>query len=219
MKTRVTNTSVAALLAASVALTGGLLAAPAAQADTSYNLPSETQRATMGDGTVVTFHRIHEKAVVNPSMGGTPLHRNAFVSGKFTVSLSEKAKKIEIRPGYIVGCQVNPGGFTGDTSGGVDETGAFDGAKAGGSVTLGPGQAVAYYLVDAEKADDFGNEKHEKKISYKKTNRGSLSYMNSQLSMRGCGGYAQARSFATILVETKKAMQYMSFYGRPFSLG
>ncbi|HNP55680.1 MAG TPA: MspA family porin [Gordonia sp. (in: high G+C Gram-positive bacteria)] len=223
MNTPVKHTPAVALVVATAAAAAGALLVPAtANADTHYNLPSETQSATMGDGTVVTFKRIRERATVNPSLGGTPLHRNAWVSGKFAVTLSKEAKKFEIRPGYLVGCQVNIGGATGEGGAGIasaDEGVAFDGAEVGGSLTLGPGQAQAYYLVDAEKADDFGAEKHDRKITYKKTKRGTLTYTNSQLSLRGCGGYAQARSFATIVVETKKATQYRSFYGRPFSLG
>ena len=33
----------------------------------------------MGDGTVVTVARSGERATINPSMGGTPLHRNVWV--------------------------------------------------------------------------------------------------------------------------------------------
>ncbi|GAB08772.1 hypothetical protein GOARA_021_00090 [Gordonia araii NBRC 100433] len=214
------KTAMVALATAGALAGAGLTqtAAPAA-ADTRYNLPSETQRHTMGDGTVVSFQRVRERATVNPSMGGTPLHRNAWVSGKLVVNLSKEASRIEIYPGYIVGCQVNLGGVTGEGGGGIDETGALDGAEIGTSVTLGPGQARAFYLVDAERADDFGQEKHDSRITYKKKKRATLSYTNSQLGLRGCAGYAQARSFASVQVETKHAMQTMSFYGRPFSLG
>ncbi|GAB08777.1 hypothetical protein GOARA_021_00140 [Gordonia araii NBRC 100433] len=208
--------SVLALVVASAASVGMTLVAPAAQADRRVVLPKQTQRYTMGDGTVVTFNRVRERATINPSMGGTPLHRNAWVSGKFVVHTSKKVGKIEITPGYIVGCQVNLGGATGQ--GGADSF--ADGvADVGGEVELGPGEAKAISIVDAEKADDFGNEKHEEKIEYEDTRRASLAYTNSQISLRGCAGYAQARSFATVLIETEFAMQTMSFYGRPFSIG
>ncbi|GED98687.1 MspA family porin [Gordonia crocea] len=218
MKTKAKFTGLTAA-AAAVMVTSALTAAPpSAKADTVYNLPSQTQRYTMGDGTVVTFQRVRERANVNPSLGGTPLHRNAWVSGKLIVTLSKEASRIEIYPGYIVGCQVNLASVSGEGGSGIDANG-FDGAEAGTSVSLGPGQARAFYLVDAERADDFGQDKHDKRITYKKKKRASLSYTNSQLGLRGCGGYAQARSFASVQIETKHAMQSMSFYGRPFSMG
>ncbi|MFT4201377.1 MspA family porin [Gordonia sp. (in: high G+C Gram-positive bacteria)] len=208
-----------AALAATVAATALVLAtAPDAHADRRVVLPKTAQRVTMGDGTVVTFERVRENATINPSMGGTPLHRNAWVSGRFVARTSQKVDKIEISPGYLVGCQVNLGGATGNGGGAVDEEGAL-GAESGANLELGPGQARAFYIVDAEHADDFGNEKHDEKIEYEDTQRASLSYTNQQISLRGCAGYAQARSFATVLVETEEATKTMSFYGRPFSLG
>ncbi|QKT06553.1 MspA family porin [Gordonia sp. X0973] len=205
----------AAAVGASVAV-GMTLLTPVAQADTRIVLPKETQTARMGDGTVVTFTRLRERATINPSMGGTPLHRNAWISGKFSVRTSQKVDNIEINPGYIVACQVNLGGATGN----LGDDALLNGIPGtGGQVELGPGQARAYYLTDWEHADDFAAEKHDTKTSTKDTNRANFGYTNQQLSLAGCGGYAQARSFATILVETEMASQQMSFYGRPFSLG
>ncbi|NNG96985.1 hypothetical protein HLA97_06950 [Gordonia araii NBRC 100433] len=200
------------------ALVGASVVVPTAHADRRLSLPAERQQHRMGDGTVVVFQRVRERATINASVGGTPLHRNAWVSGKFAVRTSRVVDNIEIVPGYVVGCQINIGGASGDGGVGYDAD-AFGAAAYGGTLTLGPGQARRYYLIDSENADPFGQERHEVKIRYKNAKRGTLSYANSQLSLRGCAGYAQARSFANITIETEFATQTMSFYGRPFSLG
>ena len=49
---------------------------------------SQKQVKKLGDGTVITVSRSGERATINPSMGGTPLHRNAWVSGKYKVTSS-----------------------------------------------------------------------------------------------------------------------------------
>ena len=80
-------------------------------------------------------------------------HRNAGSPASSCRHALEGGEEVRIRPGYLVGCQVNIGGATGEGGAGIasaDEGVAFDGAEVGGSLTLGPGQAQAYYLVDAE---------------------------------------------------------------------
>ncbi len=206
-----------------VSATAAMIAAPAAQADTRVVLPAQKQTLTMGDGTKVTMFRTGERATVNASVGGTPLHRNAAVSGKYEIRTSEPVKKIQVRAGYIVGCQVNVGGMghsmDGNADAGASATSNVTTENMGETITLGPGQAAVYYITDTEKADDFGNEKHEPKVTYKKKQRVRFSYYNSQLTLNGCGGYAQARSTANVLIETKHATEWLTFFGRPFAMG
>lgn len=94
-------------------------------------------------GTVVTVRLAGESALISPSLGSTPVHRNAWVSGGAQVELSgENAESGRIYPGYVVGCQVNisGGGVTGGVDGQSDWEGkASGGAKTGANLSLGPG--------------------------------------------------------------------------------
>ncbi|WP_342213503.1 MspA family porin [Nocardia farcinica] len=64
---------------------------------------------TLSDGTVVTVHLTAESATLSPSLGGTPIHRNAWVSGSAQVHLGRTGAESGgyIYPGYTVGCQVD----------------------------------------------------------------------------------------------------------------
>ncbi|MBF6341870.1 MspA family porin, partial [Nocardia abscessus] len=99
----------AAGLCASAAIAVGLLSTGAANADTFVPLPGGELTKTLSDGTVVTIRLVGESATISPSMGSTPLHRNAWVSGSAQVELSGAAGG-KIFPGYTVGCQVNIAG-------------------------------------------------------------------------------------------------------------
>lgn len=215
--------SSAALAAAGLAAAAVAVSTPAvASADVKVILPSQTDTQRLGDGTSVTLTRTGERANINPSLGGTPLHRNAWVSARYAVKTSTKVNSIKLQVGYIVGCQVNLNSLTNSGTGtasqasGASPTGSVG---AGESISIGPGQALNYWVFDYEKADDFGNQKHDTKISYKKTDHGRLSYTNQTMMINGCGGYAQARSVANVFVDTDSTRQILTFYGRPFSLG
>ncbi len=203
----------------------GLSTPAVASADVKVVLPHLTQTQTLGDGTSVTVARSNERANINPSLGGTPLHRNAWVSASYKVKTSKKVNWIKIQAGYIVGCQVNIGGLNSNGGAGAAQNSATDPSKqsasvsSGGTITIGPGQAVNYTVFDYEKADDFGSQKHDSKIKYSKTDHARLSYTNETMMINGCGGYAQARSVANVSVDTDNGRQVLAFYGRPFSLG
>lgn len=207
--------------AATVAL--GLFSTGAANADTFIPLPGGEIVKTLSDGTVVTVRMVGESALINPSMGSTPVHRNAWVSGSAQVELAgEGAEGGKIYPGYVVGCQVNidGGGVEGGVSGEVEwESGeGMVGAESGGELTLGPGQARAFYVLDLEEADDFGNESHERRNEFEGTS-GSVTWADETLGLSGCAGYAQARSFVRVKVETETVMSVVTLWGQPFSLG
>ncbi|WP_069161639.1 MspA family porin [Nocardia altamirensis] len=210
-----------ACAAATIAL--GLFSNGAANADTFVGLPGGEIVKTLSDGTTVKVRLVNESANINPSMGSTPVHRNAWVSGSAQVEVSgEGVLYGKIRPGYVVGCQVNIDG--GGVTGGVDGSVQWDGkdgdlgASSGGNLTLGPGQAASFYLLDRELADDFGNEDHSTQITFKGTN-GSVTWADSTIGLGGCGGYAQARAFVKVKVETANVMSYVTLWGQPFSLG
>ncbi|MFE3544265.1 MspA family porin [Nocardia sp. NPDC059177] len=207
--------------AAAVAL--GLLSTGAANADTFVPLPGGEIVKTLADGTVVTVRLVGESANINPSMGSTPVHRNVWVSGSAQVEVSgDNAKGGKIYPGYVVGCQVNIDG--GGVEGGVEGESSWDGedvnvgASSGAELSLGPGQAKSFYLLDLEKADDYGNEDHSTNNKFKgKT--GSVTWADSTIGLSGCGGYAQARAFVKVKVETENVNSVVTLWGQPFSIG
>ncbi|GAB2644724.1 MspA family porin [Nocardia goodfellowii] len=209
--------------AATIAM--GLFSTGAANADTFVPLPGGEMSKTLSDGTVVTVKLVGESANINPSMGSTPLHRNAWVSGTAVVELSGSgAVGGKIYPGYVVGCQVNIDGGGVDAGAGVtfkqggDSVTASPSADGGGNLSLGPGQATSFYVLDREVADDFGNEDHSTNNRFKGTN-GSVSWADTTIGLGGCGGYAQARAFVRVKVETDNVMSYVVLWGQPFSLG
>lgn len=212
-----TRIAVTAGVGAVVAALSIVMAGPAA------GLPDQTTTRTIADGTVVSVTRSGEVANATPSMGGTPLHRNATVSGRYNVRLSRSAPQFRIQAGYVVGCQVSVGGLT--TTGTDTATAtatantSTNAATMGGSLTVAPGRAVTYSITDYERSDPFGADQHKPWIPYTNTDHGSFSYRNVTLSVVGCAGYAQARSFVTVWVFNPTADQIVTIYGQPFSLG
>ncbi|MFR9753001.1 MspA family porin [Nocardia sp. 004] len=210
--------------AATIAM--GLFSTGAANADTFVPLPGGEITQTLSDGTVVTVRLVGESANINPSMGATPVHRNAWVSGSAQVELSGAAGG-KIYPGYVVGCQVNisGGAVNGGVSGGVEWATDKDGnragslgANSGGNLSLGPGQAQSFNILDRESADDFGSESHSGRNKFKGTS-GSVTWADQTISLSGCGGYAQARAFVNVEVETDNVISTVTLWGQPFSLG
>ncbi|MFD3706985.1 MspA family porin [Nocardia sp. NPDC058658] len=204
--------------AATVAL--GLLSTGAANADTFVPLPGGHISKTLSDGTVVDIALVGESANINPSMGATPAHRNAWVSGSAQVTVSGGGSG-KIFPGYTVGCQVNiaGGGATGgaevEQETGKDPAGAV---TTGGELSVGPGQSKSFYVLDLEMADDFGNETHKTRNAFK-NGSGSVTWADETIGLTGCGGYAQARAFVSVEVETDNVMSWVTLWGAPFSLG
>ncbi|OCF87599.1 gamma-glutamyltransferase [Nocardia brasiliensis] len=92
------------------------------------------------------------------------------------------------------------------------------GGKAGGNLTLGPGQAKSLYLLDQEEADDFGNESHSTRNKFKGTS-GSVTWADSTIGVQGCAGYAQARAFVRVKVATATVNSVVTLWGQPFSIG
>ncbi|WP_328388375.1 MspA family porin [Nocardia sp. NBC_00416] len=209
--------------AATIAL--GLFSAGAANADTFIPLPGGEIVKTLSDGTVVTVRLAGESANINPSMGATPVHRNAWASGSAQVEIAGGDKVGgKIYPGYVVGCQVNidgggvEGGAGADVSVEGDTVDVSPSGEGGGNLTLGPGQAKAFYVLDIEKPDDYGNEDHATNNKFK-GNSGSVTWSDETIGLNGCGGYAQARAFVKVKVETENVMSVVTLWGQPFSLG
>ena len=78
---------------------------------------------------------------------------------------------------------------------------------AGGTGTLTIAQGNNRRTInDVEGADDFRVGRHDSYVSYTDTKSARLSYVNSQIGLRGCVGYAQARSRLVVAVETEYAV-------------
>ena len=213
-----------AAVGAAAAATMGFFSVGAANADTFVPLPGGSITQTLADGTVVTVNLTDESANISPSMGSTPLHRNVWVNGKASVELQGAgAKGATITPGYILACQVDFGASANGKAG--TELSLVDPAlptsipgSAGGGITLGPGQAKNVTVLDLEKADAYGGESHTggNKFTGK---TGSVTWADSTLGVSGCAGYAQARSYVNVSVETDNVSSTVTLWGQPFSLG
>lgn len=201
----------------------GFFSAGAANADTFVALPDGQITRTIDGGTTVTVSRVGESATINPSLGSTPLHRNVWVNGTAVVDVTGPKSSGSIEPGYIVGCQLDFGANAGGGAGagaapGAEGVTVTPSAEVGGGVTLGPGQAANFPLLDLEAADDFGGETHNRGNSFS-GNSGSVTWQDANLGIAGCAGYAQARSYITATVGNSNTSSKVTLWGQPFSIG
>ncbi|MCZ1074250.1 MspA family porin [Rhodococcus ruber] len=213
---------------ATVAVAIGFASVGAANADTFVPLEDGSISQTLPDGITVTVTRSGETANISPSMGATPLHRNVWVSGKADVELSGPGvDKLggRIQPGYIVGCQL---GMTANLGAGAGLTGGASSTSstptAGASVTgnagitLTPNQAYDYKVLDLTQTDPWGAEVHRNFNVFKGAS-GSVTWGDSTLGVTGCAGYAQARSYVKVTVDTATTTHQVTLWGQPFSIG
>ncbi|MGW5455338.1 MspA family porin [Nocardia sp. NPDC003979] len=208
-----------AAAAATVAL--GLFSTGAANADTFIPLPGGELTQTLPDGTAVTIRLVGESVNISPSMGATPLHRNVWASGRAEVQVHAEHKGVKISPGYVVGCQVDisGGNATGGANGAVNNSGnGSGGVTSGGNLTLGPGQASTFWLLQVEGPDAYGEESYVPAIKFF-GQEGSVTWADSTLGLSGCAGYAQARAFVSVEVTTQFGRSELRLWGQPFSLG
>jgi len=214
-------------LGAAAAAAIGLFSTGAANADTFVALPGGDLSKTLSDGTVVHVWLDGESANINPSLASTPVHRNAWVSGNAHVELSGDTTAVggSIYPGYTVGCQVDisGGGVDGGPSASMDwsdgENAKPDaGGNIGGNLTLGPGQAKSFYVLDIEEKGDFGQDAHKTRNKFQGAG-GSVAWSGETIGLTGCGGYAQARAFVSVEVETDNVISWVTLWGTPFNLG
>ncbi|GAB08773.1 hypothetical protein GOARA_021_00100 [Gordonia araii NBRC 100433] len=212
-----------ALVAAAV---GG--ANPAAEADARFALPDGRAR---GDG--VTLVKTGERVRIGPSMAANGAGRSVWVSGNVKVHApgvdtreagpNNGPQGEEARPGsngvattgaaatlsvgYVVGCQVDVGQLKLGAEGSLDAAAAFSGAAGSISLPLAPGRVI-YAPVSANKK---GKQIEEPGTYF-------LNWRNVQMEIQGCGGYAQARSYAVIEV-TGEDHQKITLWGKPFTIG
>jgi hypothetical protein len=204
------------------AVTIGLLSAGAADADTFVPLPDG--RKAGPEGVVIT--RTDEHALVSASLAGNGAGRVVWVSGiaqaevpnapattvgPFSIppeggpgsNNSSTHGASQLNSGYIVGCQVSIADDA--VSAGATAGASLTGAHVGGSigVELRPGQ-VRFVQIDF--------------VDITKPGRYSVEYRDAEISIQGCGGYAQARAY-TVVEGVGDSYSKTTLYGQPFSIG
>jgi hypothetical protein len=223
----------------------GFLSAGAANADVFAALADGTVVQELLDGSTVTVTQTGNSALINPSIGGTPLHRNVWASGNIDVTIDGPAKGGTITTGYIVACQLTFSGEAGDVinnslnvdivkktvtethdggllinNDGISEQGPHEdeevvegieveaklqvpGPKNETEILIGPGEANSVEI----NSFDF------------KGQSGGATYSDETFAIKGCAGYAQARSYVTVDVSTDTVDGTVTLWGQPFSLG
>ncbi|QNG17819.1 MspA family porin [Rhodococcus triatomae] len=211
----------AAAVVGSATVAIGLFSTGAAHADTFVPLQDGEVTQTLLDGTVVTVKQTGNTALINPSLGSTPLHRNVWASGTVDVTLSGgSAKGGTIDAGYIVACQLSFGAKTGGEVGAESKEWGdpAPSAEASAGLTIGPGEAKAVSILDIEYEDSYGAKANKSNFSFT-GNSGGFTYADETFGVSGCAGYAQARSYVKVNVSTDSVDGNVTLWGQPFSLG
>ncbi|MBF6131485.1 MspA family porin [Nocardia otitidiscaviarum] len=206
--------------AAAVAI--GLMSTGAAHADTFVPLPDGQKTSPGGE---VTITRTGEQAIVSPSLAANGAGRTVWVSGNATADVrstpegepgpwngpsgrdgsnnSSTHGASRISTGYIIGCQVS----IGDEAISAGVSASINLSDLGGGVSmgleLGPGQVK---WVEVEGKDIL------------KPGVYSVEYMDAEMQIQGCAGYAQARSY-TVVEIIGDHYSKTTLYGMPFSIG
>lgn len=173
------------------------------------NLPNGHKTSSGVDGGTVEVWRTHESALPAPSMANNGAGRSAVTSGIYTAKLSKDLKG-KLSVGYLVGCQVSLGDFQAGVSGTISSSPSLSGSL---SFPLAPGEI---------KQVDMNSKDIDKGAASVQTSR-------VELDAQGCGGYAQARSFAKVVaakgyntddgtVNGEGSYIQTTLYGKPFSL-
>lgn len=199
-------------------------------------LPGGTVTQTLIDGTNVTITLKDEFVDIQGSTVALPTSRNVWLSGKILVDVAGDAEGGNIEAGYIVGCQLNFGAEAGgnigiepapgeDAEGGIAPGTEYPGgvpgsepvdptlgesAEASGGFTLSPGEAkyFAFFTDDGENTGfDFEGSK------------GGLAYSQETFAVDGCAGFAEAKAYVKVTVETPSVTGIVTLYGKPFSIG
>nr|WP_280490126.1 MspA family porin [Nocardia carnea] len=198
-----------------------MCSAGAAGADAFVPLP-DGQEAGPG----VTLTRTGESAVVSSSLAANGAGRVVWVSGTVAADVTATPEverpgpysrpgngngsnnssthgASQVNAGYIVGCQVSIGdkAITAGMSANVGSSSA--GVSGSVGIQLGPGQVQ---LVQVGFKDILEPGKY------------AVGYRDFELQIQGCGGYAQARSYAVVEIIGNNYSKTV-LYGAPFSIG
>ncbi|WP_227996884.1 MspA family porin [Nocardia australiensis] len=206
--------------AATATVAMGLFSTGAANADTFVPLPDGQK-----NGPGVTITHAGEHALISPSLAANGAGRVVWVSGNAIADVavtpegtagpnngaanapgtnnSSTHGASALTTGYIVGCQVSisDNAISAGVSGGIN----LSGGSLGGSIglQLGPGE-VKFVSIDSKDVLKPGVY--------------SVEYQDAEISIQGCAGYAQARSY-TVVEIIGDHYSKTSLYGAPFSIG
>ncbi len=221
MKKNITRRLAAAAGIVGVALMG--LTTIGSGAASAGKLPGGHASKKLVDGSTVNA-RLYDE-FVNYKAGNVAsiaTSREVWVSGKIAVNVGGGAEGGSINGGYVVGCQVNLLGVSG--SGGA-ENGSNEApmdspsANAGGTLSIGPGQA-GYVPIIQTTSGDYTNYKDFDVNDFTFTgNRGGVAFSQEGFRVNGCAGYASARARFDITVVTDTALSHVVVWGKPFSIG
>lgn len=218
--------------AAAVAI--GLFSTGAANADTFVPLPDGVK-----SGPGFTLGHVASSALVSPSLAANGAGRVTWVSGKAWADVTATPEgdpgpnngpendgsensgtnnssthgSSQLNTGYIVGCQLDISGLSGDLGAnlgfplGVDLEGGTLGGEGGLnasiSVPISAGE-VRWVSIGSKNVTKPG--------------RYAYDYQDVQMEIQGCGGYAQARSYTNLEIIGDNYIK-TTLYGQPFSIG
>ncbi|MBT0566597.1 MspA family porin [Williamsia sp. CHRR-6] len=197
-------------------------------AASAQRLPGGFITQTLVDGTKITVSLKDESVRYARKVVASPTTRNVWLSGKVLVTATGSKPSVSITPSYVVGCQVT---FDAGVTAGVQGNGAPDpqggtvitpdnegGNNAGGSFTLGPGQARTVPMIDYTETNDYGIDSTVNSTGFD-GNRGGVAYSEVQFGIDGCAGYASAKAKIEVSVSTDAVDGYVTLFGKPFTLG
>lgn len=184
-------------------------------------LPGGIATQKLVDGTNVTVRLVGENVNITPSTVALPTSRNVWLSGKVLVNVAGEAEGATVEAGYVVGCQLNFSA-AGGVDGGVDidlpgnSIGPSATATNGptGSITLSPGKATYWPIIQDTDAD--GNSVSD--FTFEGAN-GGIAYSQETVKIDGCAGFAQAKAYVKVTVDTPSVTGIVTLWGSPFSLG
>ncbi|WP_308218274.1 MULTISPECIES: MspA family porin [Gordonia] len=174
-------------------------------------LPNGYKKVSEGAVTVQTW-RTGETAMPATSMAANGIGRSAVLSGEVTTRVSKGEGRLRV--GYLVGCQVSVGNLTAGVSGTLSAAPTVSGSI---SFPLAPGEIKAVQLSVQPIVDGLAR----------------YQYSGLEVEVQGCGGFAQARSFAKVEavegyavdagttannIGGEGAYVQSTLYGKPFSL-
>lgn len=166
------------------------------------------------DGEKVELWRKDETGLKVGNPSNNPLARDMLLSGTFTAKGSSGVGG-NLSVGYIIGCQVDISGITVGFGGGLNISAPVVSFNGGISIPIKPGQVAILGSITDKDLSDKGVA--------------SIQLSNLLVQLPACGGYAAARSWATVTAAKGYSPKdgtlngsgtYMqsTLYGQPFSI-
>ncbi|MEU4312351.1 MspA family porin [Nocardia sp. NPDC024068] len=209
-------------IAATAAMTAAVLgvAGGTANADTFVPLPGGEK---LGPG--VKLSRVNESALISPSLSANGAGRTAWLTGQVYADVTETPEGTpgpwkgptnapgtnnssthgtsRVSAGYIVGCQVSIGDDAISAGASVSVNSSGGGISGSVGLKLGPGEVKFVHVegVDIPKPGVYW-----------------VDYKDVEMTIEGCAGYAQARSYAVVEIIGDHYSK-TTLYGAPFSIG